>query len=336
MQQSNTLKQMKKKSNKKIFITGEKGHLGSLIALACKAQGYEIINEKYALAAMHSKKNIPDVFVFDYPNEINILDGFLMEGIIKVEQPDVIFHTAAYVGTDKCISSYDDAYQTNVIATHALLNSLKKHCKDCLFVNFSTTATCDPMYYNLKQKITEETARGPKTWYGMTKWQSEQVVKENYDKWINFLPVFLFGKYPFDTSSIWAKIFAKSNNGKKFDILLDTSIHKQYEYAGNIVGIIMEIINNKRSIGKDIVLTGSEIRKFGEFLFLAEREYKKQTGKDLIYNLHPEKDYLKNHIADSSLMYELAGVTEKEYNKHRKDFKTAIKSVVKSCIDIKL
>ena len=133
-----------------------------------------------------------------------------------------------------------------------------------------------------------------------------------------------------------AKIFAKCNGGNRFDILLDTKINKQYEYVENMIGVIMAIVNNKKAIGKDVVLTGSEIRKFGEFLCLAEQEYKRQMRKDLEYNLYPEKDYLKDHVADPSLMYKLAGITEDQYNKNRKTFKQAMKLVVSSCVNVKL
>jgi len=326
---------MSQKLNKKVFITGEKGHLGYLICLACERLGFEVLNDKFSPFAKHCKKNIPNVFSYPYPNEIDILDDFFIEGVMKTEKPNIVFHTAAYVGTDKCESSFDGAYKTNVIATYNLARILKKHNKNCLLVNFSTTATCDPMYYGTRNKITEDTIRGPKTWYGMTKWQGEQVIKNEYDKWINFLPVFLFGKYPYDTASIWAKIFVKSNSKKKFDILLDPNIHKQYEYAENMISIIMTIVQNKKSIGKDIVLTGSEIKKFGSFLETAQEEYEKRTKKKMLYKLHPDKDYLKSHVADPSLMYKLSGISESKYNKGRKNFKSAIKEVVESCIGMR-
>jgi len=322
---------MTQRTNKKIFVTGEKGHLGYLLCSACESIGFEVLNNKYAPFAKHSKNNIPNVFKYPYPNEIDVLDNFFLEGIIKTEKPDIVLHTAAYVGTDKCEASYDGAYKTNVVAIHDLIRVLNKHHKKCLFVNFSTTATCDPMYYDLKNEITENTPRGPKTWYGMTKWQGEQVIKKEYDKWINFLPVFLFGKYPYDNASIWAKLFINSNNKKKFNILLDPDIYKQYEYAENMISIIISIVMNKKAIGKDIVLTGSEIKQFGEFLEIAETEYKEHTGKKLLYKLYPEKDYLKNHIADPSLMYKLAGVKEEQYNKGRVNFKSAMRRIIDSC-----
>jgi len=325
-----------KNKTKKIFVTGESGHLGSLICSACRERGYSVLNDKYSFQAEHCKSKLPGVFNFQYPNEIDILNEHMIENIFRFEQPDIVFHTAAFVGTDKCISSYHGAYVTNVVAIDNILDIIKKSCSSCLFVNFSTTATCDPMYYGLDNKITENTKRGPKTWYGMTKWQGEQVMKKQYDNWINFLPVFLFGCYPFDTASIWAKIFVQSNNGKRFNILLDPKIHKQYEYAPNMIEVIMRIVENRKSVGKDIVLTGSEIRPFGDFLNIAHEEYKSLLGKDLEYNIFPEEDYLMYHVADPSLMYELADITEEQYNRKRKDFRAAIRAIVKSCEKIKL
>lgn len=327
---------MPKQRNKKVFVTGESGHLGSMICSACRDRGYQVVNDKYLSHAKHSKSKIPDVFSFEYPNEIDILDENLIEKIMQFEDPDIVFHTAAYVGTDKCVSSFHGAYTTNVLATNNLIEIIKENCSNCLFVNFSTTATCDPMYYGYVNRIHENTVRGPKTWYGMTKWQGEQVMKKNYDNWINFLPVFLFGCYPYDTASIWAKIFVKSNNNQKFDILLDCNIYKQYEYAPNMIDIIMSIVENKQSVCKDVVLTGSEINNFGSFLNIAREEYKDIVGKDLQYNIHPERDYLKDHVATPHLMYQLAGITEEQYNKKRIDFRQAIRTVIESCTNVKL
>ena len=315
----------------KVFITGEYGHLGYLIYCACIERGYYVINDKYRDYAKHNKSGIPNVFKYKYFNEIDVLDYNLICTILRDEKPDVIIHTAAYVGTDKCEANYHGAYQANVLAIDNMTRNINYFCKDCLFINFSTTATMEPYKYSMGMRINENTERGPKTWYGQTKLLGEQIVKKNCRKWINLLPVFLFNKYPFDNASIWAKMFIANISGSAYKINLNSNFYKQYEYSENIIDIVFKIIENKGSINKDVIITGTEIKKFSYFINVASKEYFKAFGNRLEYELIPENDYLKNHVADNSLMLKLAKITNKKYNEKRKNFNIAIKEVLESC-----
>lgn len=316
---------------KKVFITGEAGHLGSLIRKSFSEKGHQIVNDYYLDYAKHKKQHLPNTFTHNYNLELDIKNTKLIRKVISETRPDIIIHTAAYVGSDKCDADKIGAYEVNVMRTSKICMLIEEYCPSSLFVNFSTTATCDPSEYSLKKPITEITKRNPQTWYGKTKLLGEEVIKKQTRKWINFLPVFLFSKFPNDTSSIWPKLFFNSLNRKSFDILLNKKIYKQYEYSENIIRILYKIIFNDKALHHDIIITGNEVRKFGDFLNIAETEFKKITGKKLLYKLHPEDDYLKHHVADNSTMLRLAGITESKYNKQRKDFHTAIIEVIKSC-----
>mgnify|MGYP003402190426 FL=1 len=316
---------------KKVFITGEHGNLGELLTRACRRSGAKIVNDNYKRLSRHNKGNIPTVFYAKYKNELNINDSAMMQEIINESKPDIILHTAAFVGTDKCDKDRKAAYAVNVDAIENLLDHVNKYCPDCLFVNFSTTATMDPSAYSQANPINEDTKRGPQTWYGETKLMGEQVVKKKAKKFVNFLPVFLFNIFPVDSSSIWPKVFRYSLTNKTFEILMDPKNYKQYEFAENIIKPILKIINNPLSLNKDIVLTGTEIRKFGDFLNEAADVYEDMYGKKLKYKLVPELDYLKSHVADNSLMLKLSGLTNDKYNQKRISFNKAINQVVRSC-----
>lgn len=317
--------------NKRVLITGESGHLGWLLKNRLKLLGAIIINDKYKQLASHNKRSIPNVFDFDYENELDISKESVIGFVIKESKPDVVIHTAAFVGSDKCEIDWKGAFDINVNCTYNLTSILNFYVPDCLFINFSTTASMDTHCYGIRNKINENTKRLPETWYGQTKLLGERIIKENYKKWINFLPVFLFYKYPYDNASIWAKLFYKSNQNKSLDIQLDPKIYKQYEYSENLIDIMIKIIKNKKSINKDVVLTGSEISKFGKFLDIARRVYEEEHGKHLKYKLIPKLDYLKNHVADNSLMLSLSNTSSEQYCKNRKNFSESIKEVVLSC-----
>ena len=317
--------------SKRIFITGESGNIASLMIRGCKKAGAKIINSSYPKLARHNKRALPFVFGYDYKNELNICDYPLMEQIIKEAKPEIIIHCAAYVNTDKCDKDRKNAYKVNVDATEFLVQCSNKFSPGCLFVNFSTTATMDPLDYSLSKPITENTKRGPKTWYGETKLMGEHAMKKCSSKWINFLPVFLFNEFPYDNSSVWPKIFKNSLKKQYTDLQLDPKNTKQYEYGSNLLKPMIKIIENPESINKDVVIGGTERIKFELALEIAQEEFQDTYGKDIRYSTFPKGDYLHNHVADNSLMLKLSGLTLEKFNKKRIGFREAIREVAKSC-----
>jgi len=320
------------KQRKKILITGESGHLGRLLYYALKHSGHCIINDEAhdSVVCFHNKRSLPCVFDYPYDDEIDISNLYEIYSIIEEHKPDIIIHTAAYVGTDKCEEDEFGAYGLNVDAIRHLMSIIKSVAPDCLFVNFSTTATMDPNSYDAVKKISPETPRKPQTWYGETKLMGEVIVKRLSKRWINFLPVFLFGDYPHDTASIWARMFVASLQGKTYEVKLNPEINKQYEYASNVIPLIEKIIMNPKAEGKDIIIAGPEIDCFGAFIYDAEQAFKKQFGALLNYKLKPEDDYLKHHVADYSTMLEYSKVSAKQFVNTRIDFEKAIWLVTES------
>jgi nucleoside-diphosphate-sugar epimerase len=317
---------------KRVLLTGESGQIGLLIKSELVKKGYLIINDHYSRSAHHRKSSLPFTFNYKYQPEIDITNSNLLDKIISKAKPEIIIHTAAFVGTDKCKENMMGAYDVNVKGTVNLCTAMNKSCPDSLFVNFSSTATMDPSKYGIKKPITESTTRRPLTWYGITKLWGEEVVKKRIANWVNLLPVFLFSTYPRDNSSIWPKTFFGSLNKKPFNILLDPKIYKQYEYADNVTEMIVKVIENVESVRKDVVIAGREVKLFGDAISIASEEFKNLTGKKLIYKLSPEEDYCKNHVADNSLMLKLSKTSHTKFNTNRKDFRIAIKEVIKSCL----
>jgi len=318
---------------KKVLITGEAGHLGRLLYGAFKNDDYQMINDKVDktdIEILFNKKNLPCTFDYNYEHELNINQTYGLYKIIDEHKPDIIIHTAAYVGTDKCESDDLEAFRTNVSSIRDLATIIRNTIPDCLVVNFSTTATMNPLEYNLERPITTKTNRNPITWYGQTKLMSEMIVKQFAKNWINFLPVFLFGDYPFDTSSIWARMFIDNLKEKKYKIKLNKDIYKEYEYSKNVIPIIKKIIENHRSIGNDIIIAGPDMRPFGEFLKSSNQIFFSKFKKELNYELFPDEDYLGNHIADYHDMLKYANVSDSEFTNSRFSFENAIEKVIDS------
>lgn len=312
----------------KILITGDAGNIGKILK-----ENLEGVIDIDQILKTHTKKDMPVVFNYPYDYELDINNKDNVYKCLKQYKPDTIIHCAAAVGTDKCESDKKIAWESNTSGLYNLIQIANETLKDYTFVNFSTTATMDPDKYDLNNYITKDTPRSPKTWYGKTKMFGEEIVKSFAPRWINFLPVFLFGKYPHDTSSIWAKIFFKSLKKDSFNILLNPEIYKQYEYVENIIPFVKNIITNKEAYNKDIILGGTDRRKFGVFLTIASKIYQDKIGEKLNYNITPSADYLKNHLADSVDMFKYGHISLRYYLDNKVTFECAIRKVLDSVLE---
>lgn len=303
----------------KILITGLSGNVSSALIKAFPNNELKIDSKDCTF----SKKEVPLVYNYNYKKELDIRNRKKIDKYMQYK-PDIIIHTAAYVNTNRCEADAEGAFKTNVEGTMNLVESMNKYSPDSLFVNFSTTATMDPNTYSKDNPLNEATKQNPKTWYGQTKILAEHIVKYRCKRWINFFPVFLFGNIPTDTSSMVNITAYNTIHNKNTDILLDPNIYKMWEYVYNFVPVFRNIILNKKSENQDIVIAGNSPKTFGEFLNICENKFEKVFNKKLQYNLKPEGDYLKNHIADNSKMLSLANMTLEQFNENRVKFEDGI------------
>jgi len=124
----------------KYLVTGGCGFLGSNIAGYLLESGHQVIvydnlsrhGSKENLEYLESLSGNLVIYIHD------IQDYSSIEKVIKVHQPNVVFHFAAQVAMTTSISDPLGDFKTNALGTVNLLESVRLHCPDAI-VCFSST-----------------------------------------------------------------------------------------------------------------------------------------------------------------------------------------------------
>ena len=161
-------------NNKKIIITGHTGFKGSWLAFWLILLGANVIGIalKPKLLSHFNLLNLKKKLKKNY--FIDIRDNKKLKNIIINEKPDFLFHLAAQAIVK---TSYDDprnTWETNVIGTLNILESLKKIDNKCSAI----IITSDKCYYNkeLKRGYKEIDELGGKDPYSASKASAEHLI----------------------------------------------------------------------------------------------------------------------------------------------------------------
>jgi UDP-glucose 4-epimerase len=147
----------------KVIITGAAGYVGSALARLLIQRNYDVtlVDNYYA------PSNIKDV------NNLSIQNIDITKSI-DLSSYDTLIHLAAVVGIKPCEEDKKQAFATNVQGTFNLLKTFKGR-----IVFASSSAVYGQMEI---PEITEEHPVNPRSVYGKTKLEAEQIVKlhDNY------------------------------------------------------------------------------------------------------------------------------------------------------------
>ena len=139
----------------KIFVTGVNGQLG-----------YEIVKEL-------NNKGYNDILAVD-KDDVDITDENKVKEIIRNYKPDVIFHCAAFTAVDNAEDNKEVCYDINVNGTKYISEVAKE--LDAKMFYIST----DYVFDGTKEGLYEiDDEINPKSTYGETKYQGEEIVRQN-------------------------------------------------------------------------------------------------------------------------------------------------------------
>ncbi len=152
----------------KVLVTGVKGQLG-----------YDVVKEL-------EKRGIEAVGV-DI-EEMDITDAASVDAVIKGAAPDAVIHCAAYTAVDAAEDNAEICRKVNADGPR----NIAKVCKelDIKMIQIST----DYVFEGLGERPWEpEDAANPQSVYGLTKYEGEQAVMENLDKYYIVRIAWVFG-----------------------------------------------------------------------------------------------------------------------------------------------
>lgn len=169
--------------NKSVLITGHTGFKGSWLTIWLKKLGAEITGFSKDIPTTPSLYELANVksgitsVVGDIRNYNEITD------VIKMVKPEIVFHMAAQSLVRVSYENPRETYETNIMGTVNLLDSIKKQEKECVVINI----TSDKCYENreLNRGYTEDDQLGGYDPYSSSKACSEIITSAFRNSYFN-------------------------------------------------------------------------------------------------------------------------------------------------------
>jgi len=163
----------------RILLTGSNGLLGQkLVKHILKNDRHEL------LATGRGKKRFKD------PAEYQEMDISNKENVTRVfsgYQPEAVIHTAAMTNVDECELNKNECFSSNVTAVSTLVH----YCG--LFKSFFLHLSTDFIFDGNHGLLDEEAPASPVNYYGETKLEAENVVRNSSLSWAIARTVLVYG-----------------------------------------------------------------------------------------------------------------------------------------------
>lgn len=163
----------------KIIITGSNGFLGQHLTYYLQNKGYKI----FAISRGENQNVLTNNFNY---TSVDLTDVATLKKVIQDIQPDVIIHNAAMSKPDLCHKNQEECILQNVTVTKNLLNAAA-NCKP-YFLYVSTD-----FVFGEDGPHNEEDVPAPLNFYGNSKLQAENLVKNSGLPCGIMRPVFIYG-----------------------------------------------------------------------------------------------------------------------------------------------
>ena len=289
---------------KKVFITGEKGFIGTNLSKRAIINGYEVVsgihntNEDAAFVSQFTtSKSEPCI----HRNSEEAWQKFF-----EINEIDIIIHNAAVVGTDVVALNSKESTLTNVQGTFNICRAAKKCGIPVCYMG--TTVIYDTPKYQ-QTAIVENSDRGPHTFYGCQKLAAEEIVKSHSSKWMIVRPLFAYGGEG-DMNSLIAKtIYAKLNGIEKIQMFLDPTKIKDYLHVNDYCDGVFACIRTEKCWNNDFNIAAETPLVTGEIIELMEKVCG-QKFADVIEWL-PQTEYMGNHILSGEKVRKYTGWSPK-------------------------
>src|SRR6185503_10069742 len=156
----------------KILITGANGFLGYYLVVQLLEKDYSVIATGKGECRLPFTHDIR----FQYLS-MDVTDPFNVHDVSENIKPDVVIHAGAMSKPDECEMDQMKTYLVNVEGTIQLLINAEE--LKCFFIFLST----DFVFDGEKGMYKEDDAPRPVNYYGRTKLEAEETVKEYAFDW---------------------------------------------------------------------------------------------------------------------------------------------------------
>lgn len=254
----------------KILITGANGFLGYYLV--------EQLLEKNCSVTATGRGECRLPFTHDINFQylpMDFSDPFAIHDVFENIKPDVVIHAGAMSKPDECEMDQMKAYLVNVEGTVQLLINSEE--LKSFFIFLST----DFVFDGEKGMYKEDDAPRPVNYYGRTKLEAEEAVKEYGHDWAIVRTVLVYGKNHSGHNNVLKIVKEKLEKGEEYNVVDDQVRTPTYveDLAKGIVSIVEKRAKGIFHLsGKDILTPYQMAIKAAEYLKLDSSNLKKVTS----------------------------------------------------------
>lgn len=213
----------------KVLITGANGFLGHYLVSRLLSRGHEVI----ATGRGDSRLPFASTKGFQYI-PMDFTDPFIVHDVFEKFSPEAVVHAGAMSKPDDCEQQQWQAYLVNVEGTVTLLLNAEEH--KCFFVFLST----DFIFDGEKGMYREEDQANPVNFYGRTKTEAEDAVREYVHDWAIVRTILVYGKPLSGRNNLLSTVKEKLEKGEEYNVFDDQVRTPTYveDLADGIVSIL--------------------------------------------------------------------------------------------------
>lgn len=266
----------------KILITGANGFLGYYLTQQLLQKGHEVIatSKGECRLPFHEENN------FIYAT-MDFTDPFAVHDVFEKFKPEVAIHAGAMSKVDECELNQWDCYLANVEGTLAVLLNAAEYKSHFVFIS------TDFIFDGERGMYKEDDEPNPVSFYGKTKLEAEDAVKEYEYDWAVVRTILVYGKPFTGKENILTVVKEKLEKGERYNVVDDQFRTPTYveDLAAGIVSIIEKKVRARpddpvgRGIyhlsGKDMLTPFQMACMTADHLNLDKSLIKKVTSEEL-------------------------------------------------------
>lgn len=218
----------------KILLTGANGFLGHYLIPLLLQKGYSVIATGRGTCRLPLDQ-IPG-FIYE---SMDFTDPYQVHDVFEQHKPGIVIHAGAMSRPDACELNPAAAYSANVEGTVQLLLNAEE--QRSYFIFLST----DFVFDGLHGMYREDDAPHPVNYYGRTKLEAEEAVKEYPHRWAIIRTALVYGKPLIPGGNLLGRVIDKLERGEVYSVVNDQ--YRTPTYIGDLANGIVNLLEKKAS-----------------------------------------------------------------------------------------
>jgi dTDP-4-dehydrorhamnose reductase len=252
----------------KVLLTGANGFLGHYLTEQLLEKDFKVIatGKGDCRLPFAGRQN------FHYV-QMDFTDPFAVHDVFEKYSPEIIVHTGAMSKVDECELNQWEAYRVNVEGTITLLINAEAHRSFFIFVS------TDFIFDGKKGMYKEEDEPGPVNFYGKTKVEAEEAVREYEYDWAIVRTILVYGKPQPGKDNILTVVKNKLEKGEEYKVVNDQVRTPTYveDLAAGIISIMEKKATGIYHIGGADILTPWQMARAVADHFGSDSSYLKEA-----------------------------------------------------------